>query len=263
MQLKEDAEDALNSLSWLLAMGVDDVIDDRPVNRFALPQPKPTSTTDKRQATGPRPISASKSSGSADEASIIAEQCNSLDELKSALEEFEGCALKQTATHLVFADGNPNASLMLVGEAPGREEDLKGLPFVGQSGQLLDRMLAAIGRDRSNSYISNTIFWRPPGNRKPTPLENMVCLPFIRKHIELVQPKVLVMVGGTSAGTLLDSQIGITRLRGRWKTFETSKISIPALPIFHPAYLLRQPALKGLVWQDLLALKAKLEEVEA
>lgn len=172
---------------------------------------------------------------------------------------FDGCNLKFTAKNLVFADGNPNAAVMLVGEAPGRDEDLEGLPFVGRSGRLLDQMLAAIGLDRTSAYIANVIPWRPPGNRTPTPHETEICRPFIERQIELVKPKVLVNLGGPSAKTLLNTTEGILRLRGNWRVHTTaSGIAIPAMPTLHPAYLLRTPAHKKLAWRDFLEVKAKL-----
>ncbi len=188
----------------------------------------------------------------------IAERCRTIAALRAALQDFEGCALKKTAAQLVFADGNPEAEVMLVGEAPGREEDRMGLPFVGESGRLLDRMLAAIGLDRNSVYITNVVFWRPPGNRHPSQEETTVCAPFARQHVALVKPKVLVLLGGVAAQTLLDTSEGITRLRGRWFAYPGPDRAIPALPTFHPAYLLRQPALKRAAWQDLLAIKAKI-----
>jgi DNA polymerase len=180
--------------------------------------------------------------------------------LQQALRDFDGCALKKTATNLVFADGNPSASVMLIGEAPGADEDRQGKPFVGVSGQLLDRMMGAIGLDRSTFYITNVCFWRPPGNRKPTEAELAALMPFVVRHIELVKPKVLVLVGGSSAQGLLGTNDGITRLRGRWFEFQTPGLAapIPALPLFHPAYLLRQPGLKREAWRDLVKLKARL-----
>jgi uracil-DNA glycosylase family 4 len=183
-----------------------------------------------------------------------------LTALKEALAAFDGCALKKTATNLVFADGNPQAEVMLVGEAPGADEDRQGKPFVGVSGQLLDRMMAAIGLDRSTFYITNVCFWRPPGNRKPTEAELAAQLPFVTRHIELVRPKVLVLVGGSSAQGLLGLNDGITRLRGRWFDYTSPNLSapIPTLPIFHPAYLLRQPGLKREAWRDLVKLQAKI-----
>ena len=185
-----------------------------------------------------------------------------LDELRQQMAEFDGCNLKFTAKNLVFADGNPEASVMLVGEAPGRDEDLEGLPFVGRSGQLLDRMLAAIGLDRQSVYIANVIPWRPPGNRTPTPQETEICRPFIERQIELANPKVLVTLGGPSAKTLLHATEGVLRLRGNWKTHVTaSGIAIPAMPTLHPAYLLRNPAHKKLAWRDFLEIKVKLRSL--
>ncbi|TXH37292.1 MAG: uracil-DNA glycosylase [Rhodospirillaceae bacterium] len=180
--------------------------------------------------------------------------------LQQALRDFDGCALKKTATNLVFADGNPSASVMLVGEAPGADEDRQGKPFVGVSGQLLDRMMGAIGLDRSTFYITNVCFWRPPGNRKPTEAELAALMPFVIRHIELVKPKVLVLIGGSSAQGLLGTNDGITRLRGRWFEFQAPGLAapIPVLPLFHPAYLLRQPGLKREAWRDLLKLKTRL-----
>jgi len=190
----------------------------------------------------------------------LAASAATLDELRQHMAAFDGCNLKFTAKNLVFADGNPNADLMLVGEAPGRDEDLEGLPFVGRSGRLLDRMLAAIGLDRSSAYIANVIPWRPPGNRTPTPHETEICRPFIERQIELVNPKVMVNLGGPSAKTLLDTTEGILRLRGNWRVHTTaSGIAIPAMPTLHPAYLLRTPAHKKLAWRDFLEVKAKLK----
>jgi uracil-DNA glycosylase family 4 len=181
-----------------------------------------------------------------------------LDDLRETLARFEGCNLRLTATRLVFADGNPQARLMLVGEAPGQEEDLQGLPFVGRSGQLLDKMLAAIGLDRTSAYIANVIPWRPPGNRTPTPLETEICRPFIERQIALVDPDVLVLLGGASAKQILQTQEGILKLRGQWRDYHTGDRAIRAMATLHPAYLLRQPLQKRLAWRDLLAVKAAL-----
>lgn len=189
----------------------------------------------------------------------------SLEDLKTALARYDGVSLRKTATNLVFADGNPKAEVMLVGEAPGADEDRQGLPFVGISGQLLDRMMAAIGLDRTTFYITNVCFWRPPGNRKPTEAELAAQQPFVLRHIELIQPKVLVLVGGSSAQMLLGTTEGITRLRGKWFDYRSDGLDrpIPALPIFHPAYLLRQPELKREAWRDLLKLRVRLDALEA
>lgn len=191
----------------------------------------------------------------------IAAACHDLAALRAAIENFQGCALKTTAKHTVFADGNPDARIMLVGEAPGREEDLMGLPFVGRSGQLLDRMLAAIGFDRSQVYISNILPWRPPGNRTPTSAEIALCLPFIERHIQLASPDILLLLGGISVKALFDSSEGIMRLRGRWKSYRAGEREIPALATFHPAFLLRQPAQKKQAWQDILALRIRYDSL--
>jgi DNA polymerase len=192
----------------------------------------------------------------------LAREARTLDELREQLAAFDGCNLKFTAKNLVFADGNPAADLMLVGEAPGRDEEIEGLPFVGRSGQLLNRMLAAIGRDRQSAYIANVIPWRPPGNRTPTPIETEICRPFIERQIELVAPKVLVTLGNPSSKALLNTQVGIMRLRGNWQEHRTAGGGvIPAMPTLHPAYLLRNPAAKKLAWRDFLEIKARLAKL--
>jgi len=192
------------------------------------------------------------------DAAQLAANAKTLDELRIALENFEGCALKTTAMRTVFADGNSEARIMFVGEGPGADEDREGLPFVGRSGKLLDRMIGAIGLDRTSAYIANIIPWRPPGNRTPTPQESAICLPFIKRQIELADPDILVCLGGPSASTLLELKEGITRTRGRWFEYDTGKRKIKAIALFHPAYLLRSPAHKKLAWQDLLAIKKAL-----
>lgn len=189
----------------------------------------------------------------------LASAAATLDALREAMANFEGCNLRYTAKSLVFADGNPQAPLMLVGEAPGRDEDLEGRPFVGRSGKLLDRILAAIGRDRTSCSIANVVPWRPPGNREPSPMETEICRPFIERQIELVAPRVLVTLGNPSTKALLKVQGGITGTRGRWHAYRTaSGLEIPAMPTFHPAYLLRNPAHKKLAWRDFLEIKTKL-----
>jgi uracil-DNA glycosylase len=181
----------------------------------------------------------------------------SLDELRAILDRFDGCALKGSASRLVFADGTPGSRLMLVGEAPGAEEDRQGLPFVGRSGQLLDRMLQAIGLARTDVYIANIVPWRPPGNRTPTPVETQICLPFVQRQIELANPDILVTIGQPSTGALLGIQ-GIMKNRGRWFGYQTGTREIRAMPMLHPAYLLRSPIGKRLAWRDLLAIKKAL-----
>lgn len=191
----------------------------------------------------------------------LASRAATLDELREAMAAFEGCNLRHTAKSLVFADGNPAAALMLVGEAPGRDEDIEGRPFVGRSGQLLDRILAAIGLDRSAAYIANVIPWRPPGNRTPTPQETEICRPFIERQIELAAPKVLVSLGGPSAKVLIGTTEGIMKLRGGWRVHRTAAgREIPLMPTLHPAYLLRNPAHKRLAWRDFLEVKARLRQ---
>jgi uracil-DNA glycosylase len=187
-----------------------------------------------------------------------AKSAGSLEELRAMLERFEGCALRNTATQLVFADGNPQARVMFVGEAPGRDEDIEGLPFVGRSGKLLDRMMAAIGLDRTSAYIANVVPWRPPGNRTPTPQETSICLPFTLRQIELADPDILVCLGNPSTQTLLNSKDGIIKTRGRWFPFHTGTREIRAIATLHPAYLLRQPLQKRFAWRDFLAIKKAL-----
>ncbi|HEV2303181.1 MAG TPA: uracil-DNA glycosylase, partial [Stellaceae bacterium] len=178
---------------------------------------------------------------------------------------FDGCALKRTATNTVFVDGNPMAPVLFLGEGPGAEEDRTGRPFVGRAGQLLDRMLAAIGLDRMNVLISNVVYWRPPGNRTPSAAEIAACLPFVMRLMVLVRPKILVLLGGTAAQALLPQGQGITRLRGRWFDLAVPGLDgpVPTLPMFHPSFLLRTPERKREAWRDLLALKARLEALDA
>jgi uracil-DNA glycosylase family 4 len=189
-----------------------------------------------------------------------ASSAKDLDELRALLAGFAGCTLAATATQLVFADGNPQARIMFVGEAPGRDEDIAGLPFVGRSGKLLDFMLAAIGLDRTKAYIANVVPWRPPGNRTPTPQETAICLPFIRRQIELVNPDILVCLGQPSTQTLLATREGITKTRGRWFKYDTGSREIRALATYHPAFLLRSPLQKRFAWRDFLALKKALAQ---
>lgn len=265
-------------LKWLVDMGADEAVDDSPVDRFTVlpPVENVTPTEIKRPALmlsalpripvepAQRAVASIPASASANNAREIAAACRTLDELRAAVSAFDGCVLRQTAKHTVFSDGNPNAPMMFIGEAPGRDEDLQGVPFVGPSGALLDRMLNAIDLERAqHAYITNVIFWRPPGNRTPTPEEASICAPFLVRHIELQQPKVLVLLGGTPAKHVLNLEDGITRVRGKWGTYRSKIGDIPALPMFHPAYLLRQPSAKRQAWHDLLDLKAKLLQLGA
>ena len=198
----------------------------------------------------------------AQSARLLASGAETIEALAELVANFDLCPLKRTATNTVFMDGNPEARIVIVGEAPGAEEDRTGRPFVGRAGQLLDRMLAAIDLDRTQVQITNVIYWRPPGNRKPTAAETAACLPFVLRHIALARPLVLVLAGGTAASTLLPVTDGITRLRGRWFELAVPGLDepVPTLPIFHPAFLLRTPARKREAWRDLLALKARLNE---
>jgi uracil-DNA glycosylase len=270
------------ALRWLIDMGADEAIGETPVDRFAVrpvpSQPAAAPASTGRPAVRPaaaapmtarpipaRPMPAASPASAPASAAVagaraLAAAANTVEELEAAVAGFDGCALKATATRLVFADGNPKAQVMFVGEAPGADEDRQGKPFVGVSGQLLDRMLACIGLDRRSVYITNILFWRPPGNRQPTTAEIAACLPFVERHIALVAPKVLVLVGGTSAKTLLNTQEGIIKLRGRWFEFTCPGLtgSIPTIPTFHPAYLLRTPSQKRGSWRDFLAIKARL-----
>jgi len=275
----------LNLLRWHIEVGADEAVDESPVDRFQQPpnpdtpvqtetadQARPSVTTPsanageevpRRQANVPLPLeSPAAAEGNADQ---LARGATTLVELKYAMQQFEGCSLKHTAMNLVFGDGNPEASIMFIGEAPGADEDRQGVPFVGVSGQLLDRMIAAIGLDRTSAYITNILPWRPPGNRKPTTNEVTICLPFIRRHIELVAPRILVLVGGTAASALLGRTEGITRLRGKWLIYHTDESGgeqeVPCMPLYHPAYLLRQPALKREAWRDILAIQERLNSL--
>lgn len=264
--LADERDTLIAALRWQIEFGADEAIDDIPVDRFAaiLPEREVRAEIAARRTPAPAAANPAPPSRAARGSSVaMAGPARTLDELRAQMAAFDGCALKATATHLVFADGNPEAPVMFVGEAPGAEEDRRGLPFVGAAGKLLDLMLAAIGLDRTGVYIGNVLPWRPPGNRQPTAAEISACLPFIQRHIELVQPKVLVLVGGTSAKAMLGTAEGIMRLRGRWTEYASPGLAapIPALPMFHPAYLLRSPAAKREAWRDLIALKNRLDAV--
>jgi len=262
------AKAARNLLDFYAEAGVDALVGEAPVDRFApadapappprAPQPAPLPLDLEFKGSAGPPAAPPAPEEAIMAARAAARTARTLDELRAILDKFDGCALKATATQLVFADGNSQARVMFVGEAPGRDEDLEGLPFVGRSGKLLDRMLAAIGLDRTKVYIANIVPWRPPGNRTPTPQESQICLPFIRRQIELADPDILVCLGGPSAQTLLGLKEGITKTRGRWYTFDTGKREIRAMPTFHPAFLLRSPLQKRFAWRDFLAIKKAL-----
>ena len=248
---------AIATLRWLVEAGADEAISEIPHDRFAKQTPPAAPVV---QSVAPDDRVASADTADAD-ARALAQGCATLDQLRGAMARFEGGALKESATNLVFGDGNPDSAVMFIGEAPGADEDRQGLPFVGVSGQLLDRMIAAIGLDRRAAYITNILPWRPPENRKPTSAETTAFLPFVERHIALVDPRVLVLVGGTAAAALLGTGQGITKLRGRWLEYRVDATgkTIDAMAIYHPAYLLRQPALKREAWRDLLAIKARLD----
>lgn len=260
-------------LAFYLEAGVDCALADEPVDRLAEPDNVPAAAPrevapSRKVAEMPAAMPAVSRSeiAPAPEAAIAsareaARTAPSLEALRALLDIFDGCALKHTATRLVFSDGNPQARIMFVGEAPGRDEDIEGLPFVGRSGKLLDRMIAAIGLDRSKAYIANVIPWRPPGNRTPTPQETQICLPFVQRQIELVNPDVLVTLGNPSTQTLLSTREGIMKTRGKWFDYDTGTRTIRAIATFHPAYLLRSPSYKRMSWQDLRAIAKQLEQV--
>lgn len=247
-------------LRWYAAMGVDVAVDDMPHDRFAESQMTMLAApvrAAKPLNTQP-PVTAPPAC--IEDLTQHVVNARTLDELREQLLAFEGCRLKATATQLVFADGNPEADIMFVGEAPGADEDRIGRPFVGRAGQLLDKMLAAIGLDRTKVYIANVVPWRPPGNRTPTPLETGACLPFTRRQIELVAPKILICLGAPSMQTLLGIKEGIMRSRGRWMDYDCGGRIIPAMAMLHPAYLLRQPSQKKYAWQDLRELARKVRD---
>jgi DNA polymerase len=275
-------QDACALLAFYQEAGVDALLGETPVDRLAESPPQQAAAAGAAGAPWPaprksgtsRPVeSLERRAGDAltpmpsPEAAVAAAReaakaASTLEELREMLGRFEGCALRRTATRLVFADGNPQSRVMFVGEAPGREEDIQGLPFVGRSGQLLDRMMASIGLDRKLAYIANIVPWRPPGNRTPTPQESAICVPFILRQIELANPDLLVCLGGPAAQTLLNIREGIVKSRGRWFRYQTGTREIRALATFHPAYLLRQPLQKRLAWRDFLAIKKALAAVQ-
>lgn len=278
-----DLDSLVSDLEWQIAMGAEDAVLAGPVDRYreasarkaarapgaaaSSPAPSPQGTPEHNTGPTLRPDADAAAPLGTSEAQAqghqIAQSCDSLDALRAALEAFDGCSLRHTATQIVFADGNPAADVMIVGEAPGADEDRQGKPFVGVSGQLLDRMLAAIGLDRTGVYIANTVYWRPPGNRKPNDGEFAVCRPFVERQIELAAPKLLLLVGDKAVRGLAGAGDGITRSRGKWYDVTAGALTIPALASFHPAYLLRTPAAKRLAWRDLLALQRRMQEMGA
>ncbi len=290
-------EETLAALHWLVDAGADEAVGDAPVDRFvtrpnppleggsknssaatnfsgrgptSAPDPspkKPSAFSTLPQGEGKKalanilPADAAPLTDGYASAIDIAARAQTLPELKAALESFEGSALKARATTTVFADGNPNARILLIGEAPGFDEDKAGVPFVGRAGKLLDKMLAPIGLDRTSVYIINVMPWRPPDNRNPDPSEVAMCIPFLRRHIELAAPRMMILLGAVSARHVLGVNDGIMKLRGKWLEYRIGTEMIPVLPTLHPAYLLRQPAHKKLAWRDLQAAAARLEEL--
>jgi len=249
-------------ITWYEAMGADEAIGDSPVDRFAAPATSAKSRAEFPPSRSGSHATPAKSRVSAESAAIPAslEAAGTLAELEALLAQFEGCALKRTAKSLCFARGSASARIMLIGEAPGRDEDIQGKPFVGRAGRLLDHMLEAIGLAEEHVYITNTIYWRPPGNRTPTPQEIEACAPFLARQIELLSPDVMVLLGGAAAKSILGVTEGIMRLRGKWKLYRSGDRDIPTLATLHPAYLLRTPEAKRYAWRDLQTLKARLEE---
>jgi len=255
------AKAAASLLAWYDAMGADEAIAETPIDRFAAnaaPPPR-SKAAPASGASAPKAVDAALASAPADDL----QAAKTLGDVEALLAQFDGCALKRTAKTTCFARGSTEARVMLIGEAPGRDEDLQGKPFVGRAGKLLDRMLASIGLDESQVYITNTIYWRPPGNRTPTPQEIEACAPFLARQIELLAPDVMVLLGGAAAKHILNVTEGIMRLRGKWKIYKAADRDIPTLATLHPAFLLRKPEEKRYAWRDLLMLKTRLEELGA
>ncbi|MCK5297114.1 MAG: uracil-DNA glycosylase [Alphaproteobacteria bacterium] len=264
-------------LNLYVESGVDEAIGNIPVDKYTLAESAEVQKTAIAESSRPnlqqeiksKPVHvATRNIAETTNAAIksaveLSAECSTLEELRKVIEDFDGCLLKATAMNTVFGAGSSEARVMFVGEAPGADEDRAGVPFVGESGMLLNKMIESIGLKRSEIYISNILPWRPPGNRKPTQIEMGICLPFIERHIELVSPNIIVLLGGSATSALLASNEGITRLRGKWFKYETPSLSSPieAIPTFHPAYLLRTPAQKRKAWSDMLAIKKQMNKV--
>ena len=270
----DDRADLIALLDFQSGAGVDLALDEAPHDRFSEAEPAPQRQErvrpplPARAPPEPRPApprtygssASAKPDEAADDARARAGQTDSLEELEALLRGFEGCGLRFTAKNLVFADGNPQARVMFVGEAPGADEDRIGKPFMGRSGQLLDRMMTAIRLDRSSAYIANIVPWRPPGNRNPTPQEVSICKPFIERQIALANPEILVCLGAPATQNLLNTKDGILKSRGRFFPYRLPDgREIKALATLHPAYLLRQPVQKRLAWRDFRSLRAALD----
>jgi len=250
-------------LKWQIDMGADEAVDDVPRNYFAAPKIEVPTESIQQAIPTAAPILKMQASPSlaAGTARELADKATSLQELEAAIREFDGCSLKKMAQKTVFSAGNPKASIMIIGDAPGDEEDQQGTPFCGPSGVLLDKMFAAIGMNRENDlYITNTVFWRPPGNRQPSAEEAAICVPFLERHIALIAPKLLVLAGGTAASALLARPESISRLRGKTYPYTNPYLTeaIPALITYHPSYLLRQPTQKRAAWQDMKFIRSLL-----
>lgn len=256
----------LDILEWYAAVGADEAVAEEPADRFALPKEEaplpPKKEFPEERDLFPAAVPAPTVRKTAEDAGAaeLARRAQTLEELRAVMEAFDGCPLKETAAHMVFGAGKPRAQIMIIGEAPGAEEDRRGEPFVGVSGQLLDLMLKSIGLNRDDVYISNILPWRPPGNRKPSEAEVALFTPFIRRHIALVHPKILLLLGGSAVSALMHTNEGITRCRGRWMEYTDEDLFLPAMASFHPAFLLRTPAQKKMSWRDFLALRQRLDE---
>jgi uracil-DNA glycosylase family 4 len=290
---------AASMLRFYAHAGVVDLLDDDPIDRYAdtvkqleqrkakkaakmdqmlssnkaraenirLQSSAPSQTQHPAQRPVQRPEQASTTLAVPDQAAMketreLAQSAKIIEELSAIIKSYKGCNLCHSAKNTVFADGNPEAPVMLIGEAPGRDEDMHGIPFVGPAGQMLDKMLAAISLDRTSCYISNIIPWRPPGNRTPVAHEIELCRPFVERHIELAQPKLLIFMGNVSTKTLLNTNKGILSIRGKWDEYKIGEEAVPAMPTLHPAYLLKNPVAKRNAWHDLLAIQAKLKELD-
>ena len=290
MAIERDSSELLGLLDWYRAMGVDAAIDAEPTdwlargpaapgqgfiwpsrqsensgaergadNQSRVPPPSPAPRDSGRAEVRARPQTPLAASEAETDARRAAQSAASLEALGLALAAFDGCSLKATASNLCFYRGAPTARMMLIGEAPGRDEDIAGKPFVGRAGQLLDKMLASIGLGEGDVHITNVVYWRPPGNRTPTPQEALACRPFLERQIELVQPEFLVALGGSAAKEVLGVTEGIMRLRGKWRDIKIGNLALPAIATLHPAYLLRTPAAKQLAWHDLLQIQTRLK----
>ena len=247
---KTSIKNTLNLLNLYKESGVDELISSRPKNRTVRKKDYVSKKMQKSDEMNSAKVSEE----------INLKGINTLEELKHKMSTFQGCQLYKNATNMVFSDGNPKSKIMLIGEAPGHDEDLQAKPFVGRSGKLLDKMLEAIDLNREKVYIANIIPWRPPANRRPTEDEINSCLPFILKHIEIIKPSALMLLGSTATFAILRNKEGISKIRGKWVDLKINQMTIPTMPTFHPAFLLRQPGQKKHVWADLQSLRDKIKQ---